>query len=57
MTDEEIMYHRFRGANIHKRVAVLAEELGITVKEYVEACERAMYPTEIVQEVKEDVKG
>lgn len=42
MTDKEVMYHRFCHKNIKKGTGVLCKELGMSKKDYDEACCRAM---------------
>lgn len=42
VTDREIMYHRFCHKNIKKGTGTLCKELGMTKKEYDDACRRAM---------------
>ena len=42
MTDREIMLHRFSHNNIKRSTGVLASALGMSRKEYEEACRRAM---------------
>ena len=42
MTDRDVMLHRFCRKNLRKHTGQLCLELGMTRKEYEEACERAM---------------
>lgn len=42
MTDREIMLHRFSRKNLRKSTSQLAEQLGMSKKDYEDACKRAM---------------